>query len=465
MPYDVLSPMVSCSDLHGAHRRFKDAIDCLEQIIEQNGGDIPVNPLTGKYMHAVAAVDETGAVRDFGSTEKRWARESDRDQRYFWIKKPNVTTILNLARLHYESCRLIPMLSIDLKGLFDNADAGRHFWNTDAGKGQSIAYIVQTAFSLELSLKAIQEACGNLVRPINGGRPDWEIHPPAQLFRQLDDPQQIKLEQLWKSLSDEQRRFDGSYFEFLRLVDGLYLGVRYFDKGWDANRVQVDLSSVLCASGIALEVAFELFRKNAPVKPNVTITTSPDATQSPVRSMLLQGVVRSVNVPEGFDPHVQVEVVVEPSDGGHTVTALFRKSDVENYWGLVGLTVRISGRVTDAEPRVLFGANHLDREDLQRTGPAYTTEFRTLKGTIFDVQRCELGTNPNVVRLILDDATFFAKVECLFSTDSEKAQLSRVHLGDEILVSGQVSLMNGRPMVLIGPAIFSDDNDESESAW
>ena len=112
MPYDVLSPMVSCTDLHGAHGRFKDAIDCLEQIIEQNGGDIPVNPLTGKYIHAVAAVDETGAVRDFGSREKRWARKSDRDQRYFWVKKPNITTILNLASLHYEACRLIPVAEV-----------------------------------------------------------------------------------------------------------------------------------------------------------------------------------------------------------------------------------------------------------------------------------------------------------------------------------------------------------------
>ena len=322
--------------------------------------------------------------------------------------------------------------------------------------------MVQTAFCLELSLKAIQEVSGNFYRPADGDRPDWWIHPPAKLFRQLDYHQQMKLEHLWRSLPDQERRFDGSYFEFLQSIDGLYLGVRYFDKPWDANSIQVDLSSVLCASQIALEVAFDLFRKSSPIKPNVTITTYPDPKHSTVRAMWVQGVVDSVNIPEGFDPHAQVAVVVKPSNGGQPVTVLFRKADVENYHGLVGRYVSISGRTTEDEPFVLLGASHVDWEGDQQPGPAYTTDSRTLKGTVFDVQRCELGTNPHGVKLVLDDATFFSKVKCLFSTDSEIAQLSQVLLGDEILVSGQVSLMNGRPLVLMGPAISSVNTDETD---
>ena len=437
-----------------------DAADCLEQITQNNNGENPVNPLTGKCIHAIAAVDNTGDVRDFGRKEKRRARELGLGDPSIWIKKPNITTIYNLACWHYESCRSLPLLSIDLGGLFDPVDNRRHFWNTDAGKGKCIAYIIQAAFSLELSLKAIQEVDGKLSLPSHGNRPESWIHTPVQLLDQLDESQQQMLEQLWLSAPVENRCFSGTYLEFLRSVDGLYKGVRYFDKRLDVSKVQVELASLLCASQVALDFAFQLSRKNFPLKLNVTTTIYSDSTQSSARRILVQGVVRSVNVPEGFDPHAQVKVVVEPNDGSPAVTTLFRKADVESYFNLQGNSVCISGYEKDTDPLVLHGSNHTDWDYRQRSGPTYTTEFRTLKGTVFDLQRCEIGIDADAVRLVLEDATFYTKIECLFTTATEKEQLSTVRLGDEIFVSGQVALRDGKPMVLMGPTIVKDDRGE-----
>lgn len=460
MSFEVFSPFYRCQDLHGVHRRLKDAADCLAEITQSNNGENPVNPLTGKYIHAIAAVDDAGTIRDLGKNEKRWVRGLGLDPQSVWIEKPNVTTIHNLARLHYEACRSLPLLSIDLGGLFDQVDNRRHFWNTDAGKGQCIAHIAQAAFSLELSIKAILEVDGKLIEPTDGSKPAWRDHSPVQLLDQLDKSQQQMLERVWRSAPVENRHFSGSYLEFLQSVDGLYKGVRYFDKRLDVSKVQVELASLMCASRVALNFAFQLSRENAPLKPNVTTMVYLDSTQSSVRRILVQGVVRSVDVPEGFDPHAQVKVVIEPNDDSPAVTALFRKADVEHYFNLRGNSVSISGYEKDTDPLVLHGSNHPDWDYRQRSGPTYTTEFRTLKGTVFDLQRCEIGIDSGAFRLVLEDSTFFTKVECFFSACSEKAQLSKIHLGDEVFISGLVSLRDGRPMVLMAPTIAKYDNSE-----
>ena len=85
---------------------------------------------------------------------------------------PGITTFSHLAKMYYEASILIPVSGINLKGMFDHHGKDRHFWNTDAGKGQALAYAQQAAFTLELSLKAYLEVLGKLASTDLGDHPE-----------------------------------------------------------------------------------------------------------------------------------------------------------------------------------------------------------------------------------------------------------------------------------------------------
>lgn len=53
--YVVISPFMSCTDLHGPHRSLEEAKQCFDHI-EQPEEGIAVNPATGKCIHAIATV-------------------------------------------------------------------------------------------------------------------------------------------------------------------------------------------------------------------------------------------------------------------------------------------------------------------------------------------------------------------------------------------------------------------------
>ena len=61
-----------------------------------------------------------------------------------------------------------------------------------------------------------------------------------------------------------------------------------------------------------------------------------------------------------------------------------------------------------------------------------------------------LGGNSKI-DLVLHDDIFFTQVECIFATEEEREQLTGVKLGDRILIRGYVTLLNGQPMMLVGP--------------
>ena len=414
---------------------------------------MPVHPLTGKHIHAIAAVNKNGTQRDFSKNEKQLACRLGLDSRSLLIHKPAVTTINNLASMYYEASRLIPMLTVKLEDLFEYEDRDRHFWSTNAGRGQCLAYILQAAFTLELSLKAILEVGGRLTTPPSRGRPDWQTHSPVRLFELLDDDERQRLEQWWKVLSLEERHFDGTYLEFLKSVDDLYIGLRYLQWDLEGTNSQLAVLSLLSASRVALELAEVLFRERFPCKVNVTTHVHTDPKQPVMRSERVEGFVRSVTIPESFDPHGRVEVIIEPDHGDGDVTASFRKADVEDYYGIEGDRVRIVGFTSDTEPFVLHGSDHVDHSRQSQAKPCYTHEHRVLSGSVYNLETYEIATGQRVVRLVLDDATFFSKVECIFSTNQEQKQLANVTLGQEILIRGQVSLRDGRPMVLLGPEI------------
>ena len=399
-------------------------------------------------------MDKNGTQRDFGKRETQLACQLGLDPRSLLTHKPTVTTINNLASMYYKASMLIPMLTVNLEGLFDYEDRNRHFWSTDAGKGLCLAYILQAAFTLELSLKAILEIGGRLIEVPSGGRPDWQTHSPVCLFELLDNDERQKLEQQWKSLPPGKRLFNGTYLEFLKSADDLYIGLRYLQRDLKGTNPQVEILSLLSASHVALDLAESLLRERSPVEVNVKTHAHTDPKQPVIRSAQVEGLVRSVTIPEGFDPHGRVEVVIEPDHGDGDVTTLFRKADVENYYGIEGDRVRIVGFASDAEPSVLHRSYHVDHSRRSRANPCYTHEHRVLSGSIYNLETYEIATDQRVIRLVLDDATFFSKVECIFSTNQEQEQLANVTLGQEILIRGQVSLRDGRPIVLLEPEII-----------
>ena len=165
--------------------------------------------------------------------------------------------------------------------------------------------------------------------------------------------------------------------------------------------------------------------------------------------------MRGLTVPEGFDPHAPVEAIVDTDDGQQVSLKLFRKADVEHYHGIVGDHVILQAYVYDEQPSVIKSAQLLDRIGPTQLGTPYAHEHRTLSGTVYNLERCEFVGGQPAFCLTLDDATYFSKVECFFSTKEEVGQLTDVQLGQQVLIKGQVSLRNGRPMVLLAPEILT----------
>ena len=82
----------------------------------------------------------------------------------------------------------------------------------------------------------------------------------------------------------------------------------------------------------------------------------------------------------------------------------------------------------------------------------YTSGCRTLKGSVYDIRivhSAHGGTGK--VNLALWDETFFTQVECFFVTGEERDQLKDINLGDKVLIRGCITLLNGKPMLLVGP--------------
>ena len=96
------------------------------------------------------------------------------------------------------------MSSISLKGMFDHRGKDRHFWTSDAGKGQALAFAQQAAFTLELSLKAYLEGLGKLTSSNVKDIQKWQKHELVDLFNLLTDDEKKQLEAQWVQ-SDARR--------------------------------------------------------------------------------------------------------------------------------------------------------------------------------------------------------------------------------------------------------------------
>lgn len=454
MPYEVFNLFSRCAETHGAHSTLEDAYACFNQLTERYGGDIPVHPISQRHVFWIVAVDRKGNQRNFSAQERQRAETLRLDPRSVEADIPSITTFSHAARMYCEASRLMPVTGINLKGLFDHRSRDRHFWITDAGKGQALAYAQQAVFTLELSLKAYLEVLGKLASSNARDIRKWQTHDLIDLFNLLDEEEKKQLESWWNQSDAKRIHFEGSFREFLSGSNKLYKKWRYITD-LTSTDLCIDMPRLLSVSEFLLSASDQVFRDKSPIKINVTTTTHPSAEDDEGKPMsqpvptLVEGRVRAVRIPDGFDPHGVVEVVVDSDQHQGEVVAQFYRRNVKDYYGLDGKWVSLIGGVRADEPHLLLRPSHRDEPTRE---PAYTSEYRTLRGVIYDIKIVHPAYGQSEkVHLALWDETFFTQVECFFTTEEERDQLKVVNLGERATISGHVTLLNGKPMLLVAP--------------
>lgn len=454
MPYEVFNIFSRCSEVHGAHSSLEEAIACFAELTQRYGGDIPVHPISQKYVHWITAVDRKGNQRNFSAPEREEVAALQLDPKSVVTDIPGITTFSHVAKMYYEASRQIPVSSINLKGMFDDQVKDRHFWTSDAGKGQALAYAQQAAFTLELSLKAYLEVLGKLASPSKGDVQKWQKHELVDLFNLLTDDEKKQLEAWWDHSDAKRSHFKGRFREFLSASNKLYMKWRYITDLTSPD-LSIDIPMLLSASDFLLSASDRVFRKSSPIKVNITTRTYPntdDGDGKPIqRSLptLVEGRVLAVRIPDGYDPYGIVEVVIDSDHHEQSVIAQFYKRSVKDYYGLDGERVTLVGEIREDLPHLLMYPSHLDEPKRKLE---YAFERRTLRGSVYDMRIVHPAYGlSEKVDLALWDETFFTQVECFFTTDEERDQLMDVNLGDKILISGSVTLLNGQPILLVGP--------------
>ena len=295
----------------------------------------------------------------------------------------------------------------------------------------------------------------------------WRIHDLKKLYDLLHKDDQKKLEDQWRTLPSSARAAYPTMLCFLKDARRFYMDWRYIPTLKSADQ-SMDVSALLSAARVALDLAHLTLREESPIKVRVTSWSSEDSDQSvqetTFSTVMVEGVVISVSVESSFDPHGLAEVVMAPdrywkdmeeSRPGQNVTAQFRKSEVERYFGLEGRRIVLVGQSTDADPFTLKYAEH--RETINRDA-SYSVEVRTLRGSVYNMVRYEDSNRRTIrVNLILSDSTYFSDVDCLFKTDAELKMLTDVQLGDEVTIEGQATLLNGRPITVVDPKLTREE--------
>lgn len=464
MAFEVFSPFMRCAELHDVHRTLSAAAACYNQIDQEKDGEIPTWKSSGKYVHVIAKVSKRGNILDFTRREVNEATALGLPLAALLTQRPGITSFPQFAKMYYEASRTIPISALNLQGMFDHEARDKHYWATEAGIGSALAHAQQVAFTLELSLKALLETMGKLV---SVPKECWQTHDLVVLYSLLEPPEQQFLQQQWRAMSSSDRSNYNTLSEFLTATKNLYMELRYIPTLKSAN-LSMDTQAMLNASLIVLRRSDNLAIQLAPIKPRVsTSVTYPSAgdrldRMTDRQNVFVQGTVVLVKTSSefDFDPNSPVEVVIRPIDYFNgvkqipfdaDVTAVFRKCNVESYFGLEGEMVTLSGWVSAAEQSVLKHAQHTGHVS---RGASYQFATQTLRGQAYNllVRETSYG-GPTRVTLILRDSTFLSDVDCFFVTEEEKAIVENVTLGAEITISGHVTLLNGRPVSLVGPSL------------
>ena len=181
----------------------------------------------------------------------------------------------------------------------------------------------------------------------------------------------------WNSISSTERLFSGSFSEFLLSVRNTYTDLRYIPELTETN-ISAHISNFRSASSVALNAARTSLQRRSPFQIRSEVRTIRSDSQERIDSKIVAGTVKSVDIPEGFDPNSVVSVSIESEDGEGVVTAKFLKRSVEDYYGIEGTKVMLSGYCRESEPQVLESPSHLEGPG---TEPYYSQEYRILEGS------------------------------------------------------------------------------------
>ena len=344
---------------------------------------------------------------------------------------------------------------MNLEDFFDYKTRNQHYWSTEEGLGQSLVYIQQAFFTLELCLKALLETTGQLVKIPSG---KWKEHEPSKLFNLLNRETRQLLEQRWNQAPSTSRPPYKTMEAYLASIDDMYNAWRYVAERKEAN-LSAELRPLVAACEIVLATSKAMFKRDFPIKPQITVQTFPPLQDQDQQysSIVVSGTVTSVDIPEEFDPYSLVEVAIRAEDYG-LLTLELHKRDPEKYYGLEGRNIAVEGYYNPSLPFGLTRPNIVEFEGQEARSTSYSVETRTLQGTIYDVTRPKGLYRLETVNLVLDDETYFTMVQCLFATKEEHDEITgtldsgqHFQLGDRISIQGQVTLRNGLPLVLVGP--------------
>ena len=451
MPFEVVGFLFQCSDIHSVHSNLQDAAVCFTKRTRRFGGSIPIHPVSQKYIYTIVARDRKGNRRNFSKPERAAVTRLRLDPKSVEQDVPGITTFYRVASLYYEALRLVPISGINLDGLLDRSNKANHFWTTDAGIGQALAYAQQAAFTVELSLKAYLEGLGKLASSNPDDIRSWKRHGLIKLLRLLEPDEEQHLEELWRRSSARHRLSRNGFHDLLMSINRHYERWRYITDLKDRN-LSMDVAIMLGVSEFLLSASGAHFRENSPFKMTTTITSTPSESDEDNQRLIptvIEGRVQRLEVPEGFNPYSKVVVLIDTEDRNVPIVAHFYRRDVQSYHGIEGTTVRLYGEIGEHEPNLLRFprvVDPLDRESLHKS------ENRTLFGSVYDMRLGHgvLGSTRKI-HLDLFDKTYFTHVECLFVTDQERSLLEGVHLGDTVLIHGMVASLCGMPMILVGP--------------
>ena len=219
------------------------------------------------------------------------------DRRIVLEDVPNVTTFAHIAMLAYAALRSIPQLTVDLERFFNYKNRNQHYWSTEVGLGQSLAYVQQAYFTLELCLKALLETTGQLVKI---PKEKWREHEPTKLFKLLNRKTRPLLEQRWIQVPSTSKPSYPTFEAYLASIDDMYKAWRYVPERKDTN-LSAELSQIVVACEIVLYTSSLMFRRDYPIKLRINsqiISSGEHQDQSDhYFPIIASGPVTSVKIP------------------------------------------------------------------------------------------------------------------------------------------------------------------------
>ena len=275
------------------------------------------------------------------------------------------------------------------------------------------------------------------------------------LFNFLEADEKKRLEEWWVHREDRDS-YKETLADFLSEYSDLDVQWRYLTDQKTVD-ISLDIRRLSMAALFLIRASDRLWRESSPLKPKITFETVQDegngeaAGRPNIISTVEKGKVLSVDIPNCFDPNSFVEVVIASDREEETLTVRYRRSLVAEYFGLKrGDEVFVAGYRKESEPRFLYFDKYIDGSPAKGK---YSVQHGTFRGIVYDLrQSIPVFGRSSKVHLNLYIETYFCLVDCLFITSDERKLLNNLNLGDKILVSGMVTLLDGKPITLVDPS-------------